>query len=148
MGEAPVFFHVCLATRDLERAVRFYTGALGFEHYRTVGAGTKIEGLAAAPARRQPTHFLARGGFLLELTANGVTATAAAAPGQPGLQHLSFLVEDLEEAVRRIRAFGGDGDAAGKLKTPDGPMIFCTDPDGVQLELWERADIPPPDPPA
>ena len=143
---SPIFFHVGLATRDIDRAVRFYTAALDFEHYRTVGAGTKIEGLTAPASRRKPVEFLTRGDFMIELTANGVDETAGAG-GAAGLHHLSFLVENLDDAITRIREHGGGGDPAGKLDTPDGPMVFCTDPDGVKLELWERMDFPPPDQP-
>lgn len=149
-GENPVFFHACVATADMARSVRFYTEVLGFEHYRTVGSETKIAGLTDRP-ERQPVQFLTRGGFMIELTANGVDPTARVlAEGNgsaPGLHHLSFLVDDLDAAIERIRAFGGAGDGAGKLATPDGPMVFCTDPDGVKLELWERRDFPPPDQP-
>lgn len=149
--DKPIFFHIGLATRDVERAVRFYIGALDFLHYRTVGAETKIEGITGPRARRQPVRFVTRDNFMIELTANGVGETDSPATegvaGPAGLHHLSFMVADLDACAARIREFGGTADPAKKVDTPDGPMLFCTDPDGVKLEMWERTVPPPPEDP-
>jgi lactoylglutathione lyase len=55
-----------------------------------------------------------------------------------GLTHLSLIVEDLAAVTARIAEFGGQVHPHTRITTPKGAMIFCSDPDGIRIELWER----------
>ena len=41
----------------------------------------------------------------------------------------------MTSAAERVVAFGGHAHAGTRIDSPYGPMIFCTDPDGVRIEL-------------
>jgi len=55
---------------------------------------------------------------------------------QLGLTHLSFRVDDLEAVAQKIEEMGGTVHTG--TRTTFGPtldFIYCTDPDGVRIEL-------------
>jgi catechol 2,3-dioxygenase-like lactoylglutathione lyase family enzyme len=134
--------HVGLCTIDLERSVRFYTEALGFalEYYADVGEPFDL--LTELPAIRGRAGFFLQDGLRLELLGYerpGVVGTTDRRPmNKVGLTHLSLLVDDLDAVIERIERFGGHVLPQTKLVLPTGDMIFCTDPDGVRIELRQR----------
>jgi catechol 2,3-dioxygenase-like lactoylglutathione lyase family enzyme len=134
--------HVGLCTADLERSVRFYTEALGFalEHYADVGEPFDV--LAELPAIRGRAGFFLQDGLRLELLGYQNPAVVGPSERRPmnqlGLTHLSLLVDDLDTVVERIERLGGRSLPHTRLSLPTGDMIFCTDPDGVRIELRQR----------
>ncbi|WP_067841751.1 VOC family protein [Nocardia lijiangensis] len=120
--------HIGLNVSDLDRSVDFYKRALGFEQ------------LAAGDAAEQRWAFLGADGKLV-LTlweqSDGVFSTE-----MPGLHHLSFQVEDIEQ-VRAVESvlrelsvrFVHDGVVAHGEGVASGG-IFFTDPDGIRLEVY------------
>jgi predicted enzyme related to lactoylglutathione lyase len=52
---------------------------------------------------------------------------------------LSLIVSDLEAVASQIAKHGGQVLSHTQVETPFGPMVFCTDPDGIRLELWQKA---------
>lgn len=120
--------HVGLNVTDLERSVDFYRRALGFEQ---LGASTDGEHRYA---------FLGHDGTLrltLWQQSNGAFSTHT-----PGLHHLSFQVDSIDE-VRTVEAvlkelgasFAHDGVVAHREGAASGG-IFFTDPDGIRLEVY------------
>jgi predicted enzyme related to lactoylglutathione lyase len=93
------------------------------------------------PGSKGRAGFFRLGGVQIELATyeTGVIGPAERRPmNQIGLTHLSFIVADLEAVVARIVELGGQVYPQTKVVTPMGPMIFCTDPDGTRLELWQK----------
>ena len=135
------FFHVGLCAADLDLAVAFYVGALDFQHSHHVDPGPEFGALSDRPRTR--AHFLTRGDLMIEL----VAADPSRAPATredlrvkaPGLNHLSFVTEDVEALAARIVEHGGQA-LTPRMATSDGDLILCADPDGVRLELWRRDD--------
>ncbi|MCD0482252.1 VOC family protein [Streptacidiphilus sp. ASG 303] len=125
--------HVGLNVTDLDRSTAFYRDLLGLEH-----AGGSTE-----PGRRHA--FLSREGRLV-LTlweqSEGVFPTRS-----PGLHHLSFEVDTLEEvraAERRLRDLGAGLRYEGVVPHREGSAsggVFFTDPDGVRLEVYTAAGV-------
>lgn len=121
-----------IRVRDLARSIRFYTEGLGL--------------------RTGPRGRMSAGGIWQELV-DPVTHAVLELnfyPGEPPyregdeLDHLGFLVTDLEATVARLVALGG------RVRIPpfrEGAerLAFLSDPDGVWVELYERGseELPP-----
>ncbi|MEN4473621.1 VOC family protein [Mycolicibacterium cosmeticum] len=133
MATATTPGHVGLNVTDLERSVEFYRRALGFEQ---LGISTDGEHRYA---------FLGYGGTLrltLWQQSNGAFSTKT-----PGLHHLSFQVDGIDE-VRTVEAalkelgaaFAHDGVVAHREGAASGG-IFFTDPDGIRLEVYTLSGV-------
>ena len=122
--------HVHLKVADLERALGFYQGVLGFEV-------TQRFGVSAA--------FLSAGGYHHHIGLN----TWARAGGSPpparstGLYHLAILYPTralLAEALRRVQQAGIELDGAADHGVSE--AIYLHDPDDNGVELyWDRAPM-------
>jgi catechol 2,3-dioxygenase len=119
--------HVHLKVADLERAVAFYTGVLGFEV-------TERHGRDAA--------FLSAGGYHHHIGLNTWESRGGhpPPPGSTGLYHAAILYPtraDLADAVRRVLAHGIRIEGASDHGVSE--AIYLRDPDGNGLELyWDR----------
>lgn len=126
---SPVFRtgHVGLNVTDLARARRFYSELLDLE----------VLGQSDDPAR--PFVFLGRGPEVLltlwQQSGGGFPAD------RPGLHHLSFqvdTVDELREAERRLRKLGAPIHHDGIVPHAEGRDsggLFFEDPDGIRLEI-------------
>jgi glyoxylase I family protein len=136
--------HHGLCVSDLERALAFYRDGLGFgEVSRLSFSDPGTQQLLGLPGAKLEAIYLRRDGTTLELLFFPQPGThLARGPremNQVGLTHLSFLVEDLDAALAKLRALGArvldetrlGGDGAGPK------AIFLTDPDGTRIELVE-----------
>lgn len=134
--------HIGICTSDLERSARFYTEALGFTLDRYVEIGAPFDGMTEVPGLKGRAGFFQLGAVRIELASYespGVLGPAERRPmNQLGLTHLSLVVADLEATAASITEHGGHVLRHTRVETPMGPMIFCTDPDGIRLELWQR----------
>jgi catechol 2,3-dioxygenase-like lactoylglutathione lyase family enzyme len=134
--------HVAICTSDLDRSLRFYVEALGFAVERTVEIGSPFDVLTELPGLTARGVFLKSGELKLELLGYGQPAAVGTAERRPmnqlGLTHLAVTVDDFEAAVRRIEQYGGQAHRQTKVETSFGQMMFCTDPNGVRLEVWQK----------
>lgn len=136
--------HVAIATSDLERAIRFYSEALGFVYAMTVDIGEPFDILTRIPGLKGRAAFLDMGQVRIELAQYEIPDIGQASGAGPllklGLTHLSFIITDVESVARRIEEFGGWAHRDTQVETPVGPMMFANDPDGNHLELWQRKE--------
>jgi catechol 2,3-dioxygenase len=119
--------HVHLKVADLERALKFYRDALGFEV-------TQLMGRQAA--------FLSAGGYHHHIGLN----TWESADGQPppagttGLYHVAILYPTrklLADALRQVLKAGIELEGAADHGVSE--AIYLRDPDGNGVELyWDR----------
>ncbi len=138
--------HLGLCVSDLERSLAFYTRVLGFAE---VGRFVDDQGyggkLLELPEARMTAVYLERDGWRIELlyyAQPGHIGTPERRPmNQIGLTHLSFVVEDLDETCAAIAAHGGAVVEETRLEMQS-RAIFATDPDGIRLEIIERAGDP------
>jgi len=128
--------HIGIAVRDLEAAIKFYSGVLGLE----VKAIEEFQDLQVKVA------FMPLGEALVELvqplTPDAPLAQRIKQEGE-GMYHLALSVRDINEALKELKAAGiamRDGEARpGGM----GSLIAFTgtaDTNNVSIELVERED--------
>jgi catechol 2,3-dioxygenase len=121
--------HVHLKVADLDRAVAFYSGVLGFEL-------TQKYGTQAA--------FLSAGGYHHHIGLNTWESRGGTPPppGHTGLFHTAILYptrRDLADALRRLIAAGIPLDGASDHGVSQ--ALYLRDPDGNGVELyWDRPE--------
>lgn len=125
--------HIGLNVSDLERSRDFYRAVFGFE----------VTGESLKEGRR--FAFLSNG-ERLTLTLWEQSA-GQFDNGKPGLHHLSFQVDNIEEvrqAEQRIRDLGATLIYDGIVPHSEGAGsggIFFQDPDGIRLEIYAPSGI-------
>ncbi len=121
--------HVHLKVADLERAIGFYSGVLGFALMQRYGA---------------QAAFLSAGGYHHHIGLNTWESKGGTPPppGHTGLYHTAFLYPDrasLADALRRVTAAGIPIDGAADHGVSE--AIYLRDPDGNGVELYrDRAE--------
>jgi len=122
--------HAHLKVSDLDRAVHFYTEALGFEV-------TQLYGNQAA--------FLSAGGYHHHIGLNTWESLGGRppAPGTTGLYHVAFLYPDraaLGRAYRRLIEHSIALEGASDHGVSE--ALYLRDPDGNGIELyWDRPRV-------
>ena len=116
--------HVHLKVADLERAIAFYCGVLGFELTTRYGA---------------EAAFLSAGGYHHHLGLNTWESKGGSSPppGSTGLYHLAIRYPDratLADAFRRLQAAGIPLQGASDHGVSE--ALYLQDPDGNGVELY------------
>ncbi len=123
--------HVGLNVSDLARSTRFYRDVFGLD----------LAGESSQAGREYA--FLAQDGVLL-LTL-WPQSEGGAATDRPGLHHLSFRVDSIEQvraAEERLKALGAvihHGGIVPHGEGTDSGGLFFEDPDGIRLEIFAPA---------
>ncbi len=119
--------HVHLKVADLERALKFYCGVLGFELQQRFGT---------------QAAFISAGGYHHHLGLNTWESAGGSppAPGTTGLYHVAILYPTralLADALRRVLGAGIELDGAADHGVSE--ALYLRDPDGNGVELyWDR----------
>lgn len=116
--------HVHLKVADLERALNFYCGVLGFELKLRYGTGAA---------------FIAAGGYHHHIGLNTWESLGGSPPpaGTTGLYHVAILYPTraaLADALRRLTAVGISLDGASDHGVSE--ALYLRDPDGNDVELY------------
>jgi catechol 2,3-dioxygenase len=121
--------HVHLKVADLDRALGFYTGVLGFELMQRYG---------------HQAAFVSAGGYHHHIGLNTWESRGGSppAPGTTGLYHVAILYPSraaLAEALRRLIAANIPLDGASDHGVSE--ALYLRDPDGNGVELyWDRPE--------
>ena len=137
------FSHIGICVSDLERSVRFYRDAFGFEVVEEHAVGTEFATLMELEAVKLRSCFLRRDGVSIELLhfdEPGPTGEAVRRPmNRLGLTHLSVRVDDVDVTAEAVARAGGTVHAGTRTTFGSGreglDFVYCTDPDGVRVEL-------------
>jgi catechol 2,3-dioxygenase len=118
--------HVHLKVADLDRALKFYCGVLGFELQQKFGT---------------QAAFISAGGYHHHIGLNTwESAGGSPPPRSSGLYHLAILYPTralLADALRRLIAAGIELDGASDHGVSE--ALYLRDPDGNGVELyWDR----------
>ena len=125
--EATQVGHVHLKVADLDRAIAFYSGILGFSVMARIG---------------NKAAFLGAGGYHHHIGLNTWESEGATPPpkGHTGLYHSAFLYPkraDLAKAVKRVMEAGITLDGMSDHSVSE--AIYLRDPDENGVELyWDR----------
>lgn len=116
--------HVHLKVADLDRALAFYCGVLGFELVQRLGEGAA---------------FISAGGYHHHIGLNTWESLGGSppAPGTTGLYHVAIRYPDraaLADAFRRLRDAGIALDGASDHGVSE--ALYLHDPDQNGLELY------------
>lgn len=121
--------HVHLKVADLDRALGFYCGVLGFQLTQRYG---------------RQAAFVSAGGYHHHIGLNTWESAGGAPPppGSTGLYHLAILYptrEQLGDALRRLARAGIPLDGAADHGVSQ--ALYLRDPDGNGVELyWDRPE--------
>ena len=119
--------HVHLKVANLDRALKFYCGVLGFELTQRFGS---------------QAAFISAGSYHHHIGLNAWESAGGSSPprGTTGLYHLAILYPTralLADAVRRVLAAGIELDGASDHGVSE--AIYLRDPDDNGVELyWDR----------
>jgi catechol 2,3-dioxygenase len=119
--------HVHLKVADLDRALKFYSGVLGFELVQRIG---------------DQAAFLSAGGYHHHIGLNTWESKGGSPPppGSTGLYHTAILYPSraaLADALRRLNAAGIRLTGASDHGVSE--ALYLDDPDGNGVELyWDR----------
>jgi catechol 2,3-dioxygenase len=119
--------HVHLKVADLERALKFYCGVLGFELMQRFGS---------------QAAFVSAGGYHHHIGLNTWESAGGLPPpaGTTGLYHLAILYPTrvlLADALRRVLAAGIELEGASDHGVSE--ALYLRDPDDNGVELyWDR----------
>ena len=116
--------HIHLKVSDLERAIRFYSGVLGFEVTQRIG---------------DSAAFLSAGGYHHHVGLNTWESRGGSPPpaGTTGLYHAAFLYPTraaLASALRRVLDAGVQLEGAADHGVSE--ALYLRDPDGNGIELY------------
>ncbi len=136
--------HIGICCADIEQSVRFYTQALGFEQVRVIDPiGPPYDALAEVPGTTFCAHYMQCGAVTIELIGFPDSAVSGAAERRPmnrrGFTHMTLVVDSVDASAEQIERCGGRVHRETRIDSPFGPMVFCTDPDGVRIELIQGA---------
>jgi catechol 2,3-dioxygenase-like lactoylglutathione lyase family enzyme len=134
--------HVGLCVRDLDRSLRFFCEGLGFEAVERYEMDSDnapgLERSLEVPSRVDiVSQFVQNDTMKIELlhfVEPGVGGAPSAVRNQVGLTHLSFYVDDLEVATKRLVDCGATV-IEDTRQSPGIDLLFLADPDGVRVEL-------------
>lgn len=122
--------HVHLKVADLDRAIAFYSGVLGFEVQQKYGA---------------QAAFLSAGGYHHHIGLNTWESQGGTPPppGHTGLYHTAFLYatrHDLADALHRVEKAGLSLSGAADHGVSE--ALYLDDPDGNGVELyWDKPEV-------
>ncbi len=146
MSQSPTvaLSHIGICTANLERSLTFYTEALGFVLDRSIDEiGAPFDQLTELPGIACRVHYVKSGGVTIELIGYpqaGVSGSGERTPmNRLGFTHMTLIVSDLDAVAERVVKFGGQVHPHTRIDSAYGPIVFCTDPDGVRVELFQAA---------
>lgn len=134
--------HIGLCTANIQRASTFYCEALGFTPLGDIiEIGAPFDALLEQPGATLLVQQLKCGDATIELLGYRDTPVTGSTDRKPmnelGFTHMTLVVDNIDSTVERICEFGGQLCAETRVDSPFGEILFCTDPDGVRIELMQ-----------
>jgi catechol 2,3-dioxygenase-like lactoylglutathione lyase family enzyme len=139
------FSHIGVCVSDMEKSCRFYCDGLGFELAEKHSVGPEFGRLMEIEGVKVDSQFVRREGMAIELLhflEPGFEGDGARrAINRLGITHLSFRVDDVDTVASKLVSLGGvvlrDSRTTFDLGEQKLDFVYCTDPDGVRIELMK-----------
>lgn len=119
--------HIAILCSDREKALDFYSRALGFEIIRS----------HLRPERNDEIIMMSGFGITLELFISPSNPKRVTSPEAYGLRHLALYVTDIESEVTALKNAGYMTEEIRRDSFSGEKMTFVKDPDGLPIELHE-----------
>ena len=131
------FSHVCIGVTDIERSLDFYKRLLGMDVVFDVELeGPSLEAVTGAQGAKGRMVGGLVGGTMIELLGLGAGEAPRRSGPPVGYTNISLVVEDLDEAHRRVGELGFRAEQE-PVEIAGVRMFFVQDPDGTAIELIE-----------
>ena len=139
------FLHTMVRVTDVDASLKFYCDGLGLEQVRRVdndkgrftlvflASPADVKRLGGVPDNANPTQLNIP---MIELTHNWDPEVYQ---GGRNFGHLAYMVDDIYAAVERLAAQG----VTINRPPRDGHMAFVRSPDGISVELLQKAPKEP-----
>jgi len=142
LGMVKSMNHVGLSVENLEESVKFYTEVLGMEiDYRAHHEGKPISQVVGVENATLEVCVVKKGECSIELIEYGsrLASREHKRQNEPGLIHISFEVDDVDEVYEKVRCLGYEFYSPPMITRPNGPKIcYFKGPDSVTMELYEK----------
>lgn len=138
------FLHIGISVKDLEESVKFYTEVMQMDlDYRTKNKGDIISQIVGVEDADLDVAVVLKSNLRIELldykNAEKKKNTIYPAQDQPGLVHISFLVDDVDKEYARIKSLGFKFNSPPMVARENGPKItYFKGPDNVVVEIFEK----------
>ena len=138
------FLHIGVSVKDLEESVKFYTEVMQMDlDYRTKNKGDIISQIVGVEDADLDVAVVIKSNLRIELldykNAEKKKNTIYPAQDQPGLVHISFLVDDVDKEYARIKSLGFEFNSPPMVARENGPKItYFKGPDNVVIEIFEK----------
>ncbi len=128
--------HVPIVVSDHERALKFYTGVLGFQKRQDYQPKGRPRWLTVAPEDQEVEFILVKGKYTVD------PRPPAEAPSEGN--HIVFATADCRKDFETLTARGVKFKDPAPVEAPFGLAAYFADPDGNHLTLLEaRAPAAP-----
>jgi catechol 2,3-dioxygenase len=120
--------HVHLKVSDIERALAFYVGVLGFEEQARIG---------------DQAAFVSAGGYHHHIGLNTWESKGGQAPppGTTGLYHVAIRYPNRPALAKAVKSVIDAGIRIGSSDHGVSEAVYLADPDGNGIELyWDRPE--------
>jgi len=121
--------HIAIICSDYEKSKHFYTVVLGLKIVREVYREQR---------RSYKLDLEVAGQYQVELFSFPSPAPRPSRPEAAGLRHLAFGVDDIDEAIFHIKAYGIEVEPIRIDEFTGKRFTFFADPDGLPIELVEK----------
>ena len=138
------FLHIGISVKNLEESVKFYTEVMQMDlDYRTKNKGDIISRIVDVKNADLDVAVVQKSNLRIELldykNIEKKKNTAYPAQDQPGLVHISFLVDDVDKEYARIKSLGFEFNSPPMVARENGPKItYFKGPDNVVIEIFEK----------
>lgn len=120
--------HIAIICSDYQQSKYFYNQILGFEIIREVYREER---------KSYKLDLKINDHSAIELFSFPVTPSRPSTPEACGLRHLAFMVENLEQAIERLKSFNIEVETIRVDEFTGSRFTFFKDPDGLPLEIYE-----------
>ena len=138
------FLHIGISVIDLEESVKFYSEIMQMNiAYRTRNKGDIISRIVDVKDVDMEVCVHEKNNLRIELLdyKNAEKKKLINYPDQdqPGLVHISFLVDNVDKEYERIKAHGYEFNSPPVVARENGPKItYFKGPDNVVIEIYEK----------
>ena len=139
------FRHTGIIVQDMDKAVHFYEGILGFEIIQKYNDSSQYinDVLGINQAKISMVKLKTKDGYIIELLKyiNHPTEYLSAPFYNVGICHLAFTIDNADQMYKKLQKEGIEVISKPLLSSEKiAKVFFCIDPNGIRIELVEMLE--------